>query len=113
MSKKQQAAVSLMLNAIEAMSETSQGGRKLLIRMAKASGDGVLVAVEDTGRGLTPPSLDRLFGPFYTTKAGGPEVGLSICRSIIEAHGDRLWAAANEPRGAVFQFSVPTSANDI
>src|SRR5207248_6802016 len=67
----------------------------------------VLFAVMDSGPGLPPASLERLFGPFCTTKAGGLGVGLSICRSIIEAHGGRLWASANVPRGAIFQFTVP------
>jgi signal transduction histidine kinase len=67
----------------------------------------VLVAVRDSGPGLAPASLERLFGAFYTTKPGGLGMGLSICRSIIEAHGGRLWATANVPQGAVFQFTVP------
>jgi signal transduction histidine kinase len=60
---------------------------------------------------LLPASLERLFEPFYTTKAGGLGIGLSICRSIIEAHGGQLWASANEPRGTIFQFTVPTLAH--
>jgi signal transduction histidine kinase len=71
----------------------------------------VCVAVRDTGHGLRPESLPRLFEPFYTTKPDGMGMGLSICRSIIEAHGGRLWADANEPRGAVFQFTLPDAAN--
>jgi PAS domain S-box-containing protein len=103
----QQVAVNLILNAIEAMSETTEGTRELLIRTTRAGCDGVLVAVMDSGPGLPPAGLERLFEPFYTTKPGGLGVGLSICRSIIEAHGGRLWASANEPRGAIFQFTVP------
>jgi aryl-alcohol dehydrogenase-like predicted oxidoreductase len=68
---------------------------------------GVLVAVRDSGPGLDPPHLERVFDAFYTTKSSGMGMGLSICRSIIEAHGGRLWAEANEPRGAVFQFTLP------
>ena len=68
----------------------------------------VLVAVQDSGPGLNPESLDRLFDAFYTTKPQGMGMGLSICRSIIEAHGGRLWATANEGRGATFQFTLPT-----
>jgi len=64
------------------------------------------VAVQDSGPGLSPENLERLFDPFYTTKPGGMGMGLSICRSIIEAHEGRLWASANEPRGAVFQFTL-------
>jgi signal transduction histidine kinase len=67
----------------------------------------VRVAVRDSGPGLTPAALEHLFEPFYTTKPSGLGLGLSICRSIIEAHGGRLWASANVPRGAVFQFTVP------
>jgi signal transduction histidine kinase len=68
----------------------------------------VLVAVRDSGPGLAPESVERLFESFYTTKPGGLGMGLSICRSIIEAHHGRLWASANTPNGAVFQFTLPT-----
>jgi len=108
----QQVAVNLILNAIEAMRGTTQGDRELLVRTAKADG-GVLVTVMDSGPGLPQARLERIFEPFYTTKEGGLGVGLSICRSIIEAHGGRLWACANEPRGAVFQFTVLASVDDI
>ncbi|MFL6839661.1 MAG: ATP-binding protein, partial [Bradyrhizobium sp.] len=69
--------------------------------------DGVLVEVKDSGAGLAPESLDRVFDPFYTTKPGGLGVGLSICRSIIEAHDGHLSVTANQPRGAIFHFTVP------
>jgi PAS domain S-box-containing protein len=105
----QQVAVNLILNAIEAMSGTSDGERELLIRTARTDDDGVHVAVLDSGPELLPASLERLFEPFYTTKPGGLGVGLSICRSIIEGHGGRLWVSANMPRGAIFQFTVPSS----
>jgi signal transduction histidine kinase len=72
----------------------------------------VLVAVQDTGPGLDPAQLDRLFEAFYTTKPGGLGMGLSICRWIIEAHEGRLWAEANEPKGAVFQFILPQDVRD-
>jgi C4-dicarboxylate-specific signal transduction histidine kinase len=100
----QQVAVNLIL---EAMSGTTQGARELVIRTAKADYDDVLVAVMDSGPGL-PSTLERLFDPFYTTKPGGLGAEPSICRSIIVAHGHRLWASANVPRGAVFQFTLPT-----
>jgi signal transduction histidine kinase len=103
----QQVAVNLILNAIEAMSETTQGKRDLLIRTATADGEGVLVMIADSGPGLPPASLERLFEPFYTTKPSGLGIGLSICLSIIEAHGGRLWVSPNLPRGAIFQFTVP------
>jgi signal transduction histidine kinase len=103
----QQVILNLIVNAIEAMSGTNEAPRDLLISAEKADPDGVLVAVRDSGPGLAPETLERLFDAFYTTKASGMGMGLSICRSIIEAHGGRLWASANLPRGAVFQFTVP------
>jgi signal transduction histidine kinase len=78
----------------------------LLISTGKAESDAVLVSVCDSGPGLAPASLERLFEAFYTTKPGGLGMGLSICRSIIEAHGGRLWATANIPQGAIFQFTL-------
>jgi signal transduction histidine kinase len=97
----------LLINAIEAMSGMSEGPRELLISTVKTDSEGVLVAVRDSGPGLAPESIDQLFESFYTTKPGGLGLGLSICRSIIEAHQGRLWATANSPRGAVFQFTLP------
>jgi signal transduction histidine kinase len=81
----------------------------LLIRTSKAESGGVRVAVRDSGPGLEPATLDHLFNAFYTTKPGGLGLGLSICRSIIEAHGGRLWAEANEPQGAILEFTVPAN----
>ncbi|SIO65520.1 PAS domain S-box-containing protein [Bradyrhizobium erythrophlei] len=101
----QQVILNLLINAIEAMSEMSEGPRELLISTAK-SGSGVVVSVRDSGPGLMPEGVEQLFESFYTTKPGGLGMGLSICRSIIGAHGGRLWASANEPRGAVFQFTL-------
>jgi PAS domain S-box-containing protein len=103
----QQVTLNLIMNAIEAMSEVSEASRELLIGTRVGAPDGVIVSVWDSGPGLKPESLDRLFDPFYTTKPGGMGMGLSICRSIVEAHGGRLWATANAPRGAVFQFTLP------
>ena len=104
----QQVILNLLINAIEAMSEMSEGPQELLISTQSTELEGVLLAVCDTGPGLAPESADRLFESFYTTKPGGLGMGLSICRSIIEAHQGRLWATANIPRGAVFQFTLPT-----
>ena len=70
------------------------------------------MAVRDYGLGIDPSHLERIFGAFYTTKFRGAGLGLTICRSIIDAHGGRLWAAANEPRGAVFQFTLPAAQDD-
>ena len=103
----QQVAVNLILNAIEAMGGTTEWPRELLIRTARADHEGVFVAIEDSGPGFPPGSLERLFEPFFTTKSGGLGIGLSICRSIIESHGGRLWASANEACGAIFQFTLP------
>jgi PAS domain S-box-containing protein len=103
----QQVILNLIINAVEAMSGTSEGSRELLISTGKAESDEVLVAVRDSGPGLAPESFERLFEAFYTTKPGGLGMGLSICRSIIEAHRGRLWATANVGQGAVFQFTVP------
>ena len=102
----QQVMLNLIMNAIEAMSETSEGPRELLIRSEIDLPDGVMVIVRDWGPGLKPESLNHLFDPFYSTKPAGMGMGLSICRSITEAHGGRLWATANTPRGAVFQFTL-------
>jgi len=104
----QQVMLNLILNAIEAMSGVSEGARELRITAGQAAPDGVLVAVKDSGPGLAPDSLEHVFEAFYTTKPGGFGLGLSICRSIIEAHGGRLWASANVPCGAIFHFTVPT-----
>jgi len=103
----QQVILNLILNAVEAMSELSEGSRELLIATGKTESGDVLVAVRDSGPGLAPAA--RLFEAFHTTKPNGLGLGLSICRSIIEAHGGRLWASANTPRGAVFQFTLPVS----
>jgi PAS domain S-box-containing protein len=103
----QQIVLNLLMNAVEAMSDAPTGARDLLISTAEDQSDGVLVAVRDSGPGLNPESLERLFDPFYTTKASGMGMGLSICRSIVEAHGGRLWAAPNVPQGASFHFSLP------
>src|SRR5271166_2064413 len=131
----QQVILNLLINAIEAMSEVSEGPRELWVSsqkftkmpawprtlqtgeseedvlaaraLAEAEGTHVLIAVRDSGPGLDPKGLDRLFDAFYTTKPQGLGVGLAISRSIIEAHGGRLWAKANAPKGAVFQFTLP------
>jgi C4-dicarboxylate-specific signal transduction histidine kinase len=112
----QQVILNLIMNAVEAMSEISNGPREasrdLLISAAEDESSGVLVAVQDSGPGLSRENLERLFDPFYTTKPGGMGMGLSICRSIIEAHEGRLWASANEPRGAVFQFTLPPERDE-
>ena len=104
----QQVVLNLVVNAIEAISEVSEGPRELRIISEKSDTDAVLVAVQDSGPGLSPEDRDSLFEAFYTTKPSGLGLGLSICRTIIEAHGGRLTAVANVPRGATFQFTLPT-----
>jgi signal transduction histidine kinase len=103
----QQVVLNLILNAVEAMGSVEAGPRDLLISTDQTQGNGVLVAVRDSGPGIDPDHVERVFKAFYTTKSSGVGMGLSICRSIIDAHGGRLWADANEPRGAVFQFTLP------
>ena len=88
----QQVILNLILNAVEAMRGTAAGARELLISTEKDASGGALVTVRDSGPGLNPQSVDRLFEAFYTTKPEGVGMGLAICRSIIEAHGGRLWA---------------------
>ena len=104
----QQVVLNLVINALQAMGAVADGGRDLSIVTARAESNGVVVDVKNSGPGLTPAALEHLFAPFYTTKPGGLGMGLSICRSIIEAHGGRLWAEANVPCGAVFHFTAPS-----
>jgi signal transduction histidine kinase len=92
------------------MGAVAEGPREVFITSARAEPDDVLVKVKDSGPGLAPANLEQLFAPFYTTKPDGLGMGLSICRSIIEAHGGRLWVTANHPRGAIFSFTMPTHA---
>jgi signal transduction histidine kinase len=103
----QQVILNLIINAIEAMSGLGEMPRELLLSTAKATSDSVVVAVQDSGPGLVPESIDRIFDAFYTTKPGGMGMGLSICRSIIEAHGGRLWAATGVPQGTILNFTLP------
>ena len=103
----QQVILNLIMNAAEAMNDASEHSRDLLIGTAADKPGGVRVEVRDSGPGLSQESLGRLFDPFYTTKRGGMGMGLSICRSIIEAHGGQVGATANVPRGAAFHFTLP------
>jgi C4-dicarboxylate-specific signal transduction histidine kinase len=104
----QQVVLNLILNAVEALDSVEAGTRELLI--SSEEGDtGVLVAVRDSGPSIDPTHLERVFEAFYSTKSGGVGMGLAICRSIIAAHGGRLWAELNQPRGAVLKFTLPGS----
>jgi signal transduction histidine kinase len=103
----QQVILNVILNAVEAMSGVSEGSRALRIGTGHDAAGGVLVTVQDSGPGLHPESVDRLFDAFYTTKPGGMGMGLSICRSIVEAHGGQIWAARPAGPGATVQFTLP------
>jgi PAS domain S-box-containing protein len=105
----QQVVLNLIINAVEAMSTVAAETRELLISTTRAESE-VLITVQDSGPGLPAAGLERIFEPFHTTKPTGLGMGLSISRSIIEAHGGRLWASANVPRGAIFRFTVPADA---
>ncbi|MCP3471540.1 ATP-binding protein [Bradyrhizobium sp. CCGUVB1N3] len=103
----QQVVLNLIINAVEAMSHVREGARELFISTGRNETNGVVISVRDTGPGLDPKSVGRVFEPFYTTKAEGMGMGLAICHSIIAAHGGKMWAGENEPRGAAFQFTLP------
>jgi C4-dicarboxylate-specific signal transduction histidine kinase len=103
----QQVILNLIINAVEAMSGVSEGSRGLLISTGKDASGRVLVAVRDSGPGLNPESFERVFDSFYTTKPGGMGMGLSICRSIVEAHGGCIWATPNAGPGITVQFTLP------
>src|SRR5713101_2056061 len=107
----QQVILNLIINAVEAMSSVSEGSRELVIGTNKDVSGGVLVTVRDSGPGPSLESLDRLFDAFYTTKPSGMGMGLSICRSIVEAHGGRIWASPDVGPGATFQFTLPLEGN--
>ena len=108
----QQVFLNLIINALEAMT-VGEGARELLISSRKSEKGGVRVAVRDSGPGLGQANLERVFASFYTTKPGGMGLGLAICRSIIEAHGGRIWATMHAPRGAVFEFTLPAAPGEI
>jgi PAS domain S-box-containing protein len=108
----QQVVMNLILNAVEAMSSVEDGARELSISTKQAPTSDILVTVQDSGPGIDPEHLEQVFAPFYTTKATGMGMGLSICGSIIAAHGGRLWAEPNRPRGAIFQFTVPAGLEE-
>jgi PAS domain S-box-containing protein len=109
----QQVILNLMMNAIEAMSGVDQRPRELLVRSGTDASRHVVISVQDSGPGIQPHTIENLFDAFYTTKPQGLGMGLSISRSIIDAHGGRLWATANVPCGAVFQFTLPIGGETL
>ena len=108
----QQVLLNLILNGIEAVSAVSGGPREVLITSTKEPSNGVQIAIRDFGIGLEPAKVDHVFDAFHTTKLGGMGIGLTISRSIIEAHGGRIWATPNGSRGAVFQFTLPSGRDE-
>ena len=108
----QQVILNLILNAIEAMSGLDEGRRELRVTTETEADGGIRVTVRDSGPGLDTADVERVFTAFYTTKPEGMGMGLAICRSMVEAHGGRMWASANEPRGAVFQFTLPLERDE-
>jgi signal transduction histidine kinase len=99
--------MNLMMNGMEAMTAVIERPRLVRISSEMDASGLVLVAVADAGVGLTADTIERLFEAFFTTKPNGLGVGLAICRSIVEAHGGRLWVSPNEPCGAILQFTLP------
>jgi len=109
----QQVVMNLILNAVEAMSTIEVGPRELYVSTEQIQPDGVLVSVRDSGPGIDPDHVDRVFQAFYTTKPSGVGMGLSISQSIIDAHGGRLWADTNISGGAVLRFSLPGAGKEL
>jgi signal transduction histidine kinase len=107
----QQVVLNLVVNAVEAMAAVTGRPRRLSIRSERRDQDQITVAVHDTGVGVDPDNVEKLFNAFFTTKPDGMGMGLSISRSILEAHGGRVWATANSPHGAIFHFSLPVDVD--
>jgi C4-dicarboxylate-specific signal transduction histidine kinase len=103
----QQVIINLVMNGAEAMQAIADRSPRLVVRTYQDGADRVVVAVEDSGPGVASENADRVFDPFFSTKPGGLGMGLSICRSIVEAHGGRLWSSPNAGSGATFQFALP------
>jgi C4-dicarboxylate-specific signal transduction histidine kinase len=107
----QQVIINLVMNGIEAMQSVTDRPRELVVRSGQDEAGQALISVADCGIGIAAEIVDRLFNPFFTTKSSGMGMGLSICRSIMESHGGRLWATATAPHGATFQFTLPVNAD--
>jgi two-component system sensor kinase FixL len=108
----QQVLMNLLINAIQAMASVTGQPREVLIRSRRHDANQVVLEVVDSGIGITPENADRLFSAFFTTKPDGMGIGLSICRSIIEAHGGRIWASPNTGPGVTLQFTLPLSEDN-
>ena len=106
----QQVVINLVMNGVESMAKASERPHQLIIRSRQHDAGEIVVAVQDSGVGIDAEAADRLFVAFFTTKLGGMGMGLSICRSIIEAHGGRMSAANNAGPGATFQFILPSGS---
>ena len=106
----QQVILNLIVNGLEAIAKSKDGARELIVSSDQNEEDKVIVAVSDSGEGLDAANLEHLFDAFFTTRPDGMGMRLAISRTIIEAHGGRLWATSNSPRGAVFQFTLPANA---
>jgi C4-dicarboxylate-specific signal transduction histidine kinase len=105
----QQVILNLIINGLEAIVKSRESERELSISSGKDESNNLIVAVRDSGQGLDPANLERVFDAFFTTKADGMGMGLAISRTIVESHGGRLWATPNSPHGAVFQFTLPAA----
>jgi signal transduction histidine kinase len=103
----QQVLLNLIANAVESLASIEDRARVLTVRSQKADGYGIVISVEDTGSGIEPKDLERIFEPFFSKKPEGMGMGLSICRSIVEAHGGRITASPASPRGSIFQVRLP------
>ena len=108
----QQVVLNLVTNAIEAMSANPLGSRLLNVSSKPGQPDEIIIAVEDSGSGIDPKDLGRIFDAFFTTKSQGMGMGLSICRSIVESHGGRLWASGRRPHGSIFYLTLPRGRAD-
>jgi C4-dicarboxylate-specific signal transduction histidine kinase len=106
----QQVLLNLIMNAVDAMALVTDRERVLTVKSEVCENDHVLITMEDSGTGIDPNHLDRIFDAFFTTKAHGTGMGLSICRSIIESHGGRLWAAVRSPYGTIFYVKLPSAS---
>lgn len=106
----QQVILNLIVNGLEAIAKSKDGARELTVSSKQDEEDKVIIAVSDSGEGLDAANLEHVFDAFFTSKPDGMGMGLAISRTIIEAHGGRLWATSNSPKGAVFQFTLPTNA---